>query len=406
MAGNGPAGNGQTRRKEQKSIMRKGITSIAKSWLVFNTIFVALGVLLCGCDRPKAETGGHPTIVGAALPLTGDAAVYGQALKNGIELALEEHNRAGSNKLSIIYEDDQYAPKMAVTAVQKLIQVDKVPLIIGGAGSTTAEPIISIITQNKVVLLSPCATAPSLTGASPYFFRLWPSDTYEGVVLAETAWNKLGIKKVAVLYVNAPYGQGITDVFSKRYQQLGGTIAFSESYAQNATDFRTQLTKIKAEGVPWVFLPGYVKEVSNILKQSLELGVEVRFLGVNSLYDPNLLKVAGKAAEGAIFAVQTYDADSVNPLIHRFVESYQTKYGAKPDAFAATGYDALRVVAAAIERSNSISGPELRDAMAKIKDFKGPSGHISFNANGDVNKPLQLMTVLNGQFVRFDKANP
>lgn len=353
----------------------------------------------CGKQTPPVDSG--PVKIGASLPLTGDAAVYGQALKNGIELALAEHNRSASNKLAVIYEDDQYAAKMSVTAVQKLIQIDKVPVIIGGAGSTTAEPITSIANQNKVVLLSPCATAPSLTGASPYFFRLWPSDTYEGAVLAETAWNKLGIKQVAILYVNAPYGQGITDVFSKHYQELGGTIAFSESYAQDATDFRTQLTKIKAAGVQWIFLPGYVKEVSNILKQSIELGLEVRFLGVNSLYDPNLLKVAGKAAEGAIFAVQTYDPDSTSPVIHRFVESYQTKYGAKPDAFAATGYDALRVVAAAIDRASNFSGPGIRDSMAQTKDFDGPSGRISFDSNGDVIKPLRLMGVYNGDFAPF-----
>jgi len=370
-----------------------------KAWIGIVIALVALVVVAGLVYWPKPHADG--VRIGVALPLTGDAAVYGKALKNGIELALEEHRQSGGFPVTLVYEDDQYSPKMAVSAIQKLIQVDKVPVIIGGAGSTTAEPVIPICDKNKVVLLSPCATAPSLSGASPYFFRLWPSDNYDGTVMADTAYGKLGIRKVAILYVNASYGLGITKVFSERFESLGGKVGITEAYAQGATDFRAQLTKIKSNGAEWVFVPGYVKELTNVLKQTVELGLKVKFLGVNSMHDPKLLEVAGKAAEGAVFSVPTYDAASDDPTIQRFAAAYKTKYGSEPDAFAATGYDAMRVIIEAIRSGGGHGSDDILKGMHSVKAFVGPSGTITFDDNGDVQKPLRLMTVRDGAFVRF-----
>jgi len=338
-----------------------------KVWIGISMAVLVLAVVVGLVYWPRPQADGVK--IGVALPLTGDAAVYGKALKNGIELALEEHLQSGGFPVTLVYEDDQYAPKMAVSAIQKLIQVDKVPAIIGGAGSTTAEPVIPICDKNKVVLISPCATAPSLSGASPYFFRLWPSDNYDGTVMADTAYGKLGIRKVAILYVNAPYGLGITRVFTERFESLGGKVSIAEAYAQGATDFRAQLTKIKDDGAEWVFVPGYVKELTNVLKQAVELGLKVKFLGVNSMYDPKLLEVAGKAADGAVFSVPTYDAASDDPIIKKFVIAYKAKYGSDPDAFAATGYDAMRVIIESIRSGGGNSSADILKGMHSIRNF-------------------------------------
>lgn len=368
--------------------------------IVLLVVFAVVSIALLKMkNRPNEE---NVFKIGVALPLTGDAAVYGQALKNGIELALTELQGTSRPKVRLIYEDDQYSPKFAVAAVKKLISLDKVSVIIGGAGSTTAEPIVQICGSNHVVLLSPCATAPSLSGSSPYFFRLWPSDNYDGQVMAHTAFEKLGVRKVAIFYVNAPYGQGIASVFKKQFENLGGEVSLEESYMQGATDFRLQLTKIKEDGADWVFIPGYIKEVTNILRQSVELGLTVRFIGGNSLYDPKLLELAGTAAEGAVFTIPMYDPKSDDLTIKKFVSAYKAQYGSEPDAFAATGYDALRVVLKAISLSgNGTSGEQIRQGMLQIKNFSGPNGAVTFDENGDVQKPLRLMTVKNGAFVEM-----
>jgi branched-chain amino acid transport system substrate-binding protein len=169
--------------------------------------------------------------IGVVLPLTGDAAVYGKALKNGIELALEESKKDKGVPVKLIYEDDKYVPKDSVSAVRKLISLDKVPVIIGGAGSSTAEPVTAICNRNKVVLLSPCATAPSLSNAVPYFFRMWPSDTYDGTIMADVAYNKLNAQRVDILYVNAPYGQGISQVFTEQFEKDVQAVESINSFA-------------------------------------------------------------------------------------------------------------------------------------------------------------------------------
>lgn len=341
--------------------------------------------------------------VGVALPLTGDAAVYGQAIKDGIELGAQQDTAAdGSTRISLIYEDDQGLPRQAISAIRRLIDVEHTPIIIGGAMSSTAEPIIPVIDQAKVVLLSPTATKPGLPAMSSFFFRLWPSDDYDGKVMAEAAYNDLGLRRVAILYVNVAYGVGITEVFTREFEALGGDIVSSEGYRQGATDFRTILTRIAAKNPDAIYLPGYVAEIGNILRQARELDINTRFIGVNSLYDPQLIKLAGQAAEGAVFTYPTFDVASKEASTQEFVTAFRARYGRDPDAFAAQGYDAYRIVERALKLSEALTGPSLRDALHRIGRYSGPGGTFEFDDQGDVQKPLRLMTVRNGEFVTFE----
>ncbi|SRR6266436_764737 len=369
--------------------------------VVVAVLVVVVGV--CFALRRKHRTEESSVRVGVALPLTGDAAVYGKALRNGIELALSEEN-GKEPKLSLTYEDDQGQGAQAVSAARKLIDVEKVPVIIGGAMSATAEAIIPICDSSKTVLLSPTATKPSLPHKDGYFLRLWPSDNYDGKIMAETAYKKLGLRRISILYVNVAYGVGITDVFEREFQNLGGTIVSKEGYAQGATDFRTSLTKIKASNPEAIYLPGYVAEVTQILKQAKELGLKTRFLGVNSLYDPKLMEIAGAAAEGAVFTYPTFDTKADDQVVQRFVSAYKAKYGSEPDAFAAQGYDSLRVLRAALDKSHlsPVTGSSILQALHSLGQFEGPSGKFAFDEQGDVEKPLRLLTVRDGKFVPFD----
>ncbi|MGH9194521.1 MAG: ABC transporter substrate-binding protein, partial [Acidimicrobiia bacterium] len=255
---------------------------------------MAVLLIVVAITRTPRGDGSRASLhVGVVLPLTGDAAVYGQAIKDGIELAAAHERVAGSTRITLIYEDDQGVPRQAISAVRRLIDVEHVPAIIGGAMSSTAEPIIPVSDQAHVVLLSPTATKPGLPEMSPYFFRLWPSDDYDGKVMAQASYNDLGLRRVAILYINVAYGVGITEVFTREFRALGGTIVSSEGYRQGATDFRTLLTRIASQKPDAIYLPGYVAEIGNILRQARELNIQTRFIGVNSLYDPQLIEVAG-----------------------------------------------------------------------------------------------------------------
>lgn len=354
-------------------------------------------VLLQACTPTERQ----PLNVGVILPLTGDAAVYGTALKNGIELALEETKPNLPKDLKLIYEDDQASATQALSAAQKLIDLDKVPVIIGGAMSSTAESVIPLSKEKNVVLISPTATKASLTSMGAPFFRLWPSDNYDGAIMADAAINKLGIKRVAILYVNVAYGQGIAEVFKREFESRGGQIVAMEGYNQGAKDFRTQITKLKALKPDAVYLPGYVAEIGNILRQARELEFTSRFLGATGLKDDNLIKIAGDAAEGAVLTYPTYNPESTDLTITNFVRSYKSKYGDTPDAFAAQGYDAMRVLASVIG-AGAKDANSIKQQLSKVKDYNGPGGKVTFDESGEVKKPLLLLTIQNGSFVPLE----
>ncbi|MCJ7508010.1 MAG: ABC transporter substrate-binding protein, partial [candidate division Zixibacteria bacterium] len=264
----------------------------------------------------------------------------------------------------------------------------------------TALPSVPIVDKNKVVLFSPAATTPNLSGLSRYFFRNWPSDIYDGTAMGEFAAKELNLKKIAVLYVNNEWGVAISELFGATFKKAGGQIVAMENYEQNATDFRTQLVKIVNQGPEALYIPGYLKELINLLRQMKEMRIKIRILSAYGFYDPQILEQAKDAAEGAIFTAPTYDPEKPDSAVRDFATRFQAEYGEKPDIWSAQAFDAMNIVALAI-RKGAKTGPEIRDEIAKIRNFGGVSGITSFNEKGDVEKPLRFMTVKNHKFVDY-----
>ena len=183
---------------------------------------------------------------------------------------------------------------------------------------------------------------------------------------------------------------------------IKSTIPIVEPYSLGDTDFRSQLTKIKSVNPEYIYLLGYLKELSIILKQMRELGVKSRILSAYSFYDPKLIEVAGDIAENAIFTIPAYDPDSKNQIVLDFVNKYVAMYGKKPDQFAAHAYDCIRILAKVME-GGALKGSEINIALHKSTDYQGVTGMITFSEeNGDVTKPLRLFIVKNGEFVPYN----
>ncbi len=341
--------------------------------------------------------------IGAILPLTGNMAKFGESFKRGIDLALEEINNAGGiqgKKLLVIYEDDGGEGKQAISAFRKLIALDKVQSIIGGIMSSTAMPIAPIAEKKKVVIISPTATAPALSEFKDYFFRVQPSDNYEGKVMAEFAYKQLEAENVGVFYVNNDWGKGLSEVFENEFTQLGGRISSEENYELDHTDFKTQITKIKATNPSYLYLLGYLKELSIILRQMHELGVKSRILSAYSFHDPKLLEIGGEIVENAIFTMPTYDPKSKDPVIVEFAEKYKAKYDNEPDMFTAHSYDCMKILGYVIQKG-AFTGVAISKELHKVVDYPGATGRNTFDENGDVVKPLKFFTVQNGQFTPY-----
>lgn len=351
-------------------------------------IFALIGTTGC------AKKGQEEITIGVILPLTGDGAKYGEEAKNGIELALEELKEP---KIKILYEDDQGTSSGAVSAFNKLTSSAKIPVIIGPMFSSTALAIAPLGEKNKVVILSPSASSPELTKAGDYFFRNWPSDVYEGGEMGRFAYNTLKLRRVAILSVNLDYGVGLTNVFKKVFESAEAKTLTVENYDQGATDFRTQLSKIKSLNPDGLYLPGYYAEIGLILRQARELGIKAQFLSGVGFDNPKILEIAGSAAEGVIFARPYYDPESQDSRVKRFAERFTRKYKTPPGIYAAHAYDALDILAEAIKKGG-YSADKIKAALYSIKDFSGVTGDTSFDENGDVAKPIQIMKVIDRKF--------
>jgi len=365
--------------------------------LILSTlIFLALG-----CQKAGES---NEIVLGAIMPLTGDAAIYGKNCKQGIELAVNELNSKGGlngKSIRIIYEDSQLQPKNAVTVFQKLVTVDKVLAIIGPLASSCAMATAPIANKTNVISFSPGASTPKLTDAGPYVFRNWQSDALEAIIMAKYALEK-GWQKFAVFYVNNDFGIALKDYFKKTIEEKGGKILVMESFEQGQTDFKTQITKIKYSKPDAVYLLSYPQQTPNIVNQMKSLNVISNIMGVAAMEDPTLIEIAGKNAEGILYTIAKPLSDD-DPLRKKFMENYEKKFGEKPGLISDTGYDAVYILNKAIKNIKEINGKAIQQALSEIKEYNGASGQMSFDDNGDVIKPLGIKTVEGGKFIWIDK---
>lgn len=367
-------------------------------------LIVVLGVLFVfpsGCSKKRSEA--KEIKIGAILPLTGSAAPYGVNAKRGIELALAEINAKGGIEgasLVVIYEDSRTDPKEAVAALNKLFSLHGVRFIIGDINSSGVLAMAPIAEKNKIILLSPGASNPKISDAGEYIFRNWHSDALEGEIGAKYAFSKMNWKKAAVLYVDAAYGVGLAETFRKVFQNVGGEIAAFEAYAQDATDMRSQISKIIAAKPNGLYLPGWPKEMAVVLKQLKELGSEIPILSAQGFDDPSILKLSANAAEGVIFSVPE-TPDPNNEIVKSFNENYRIRYSQEPGVCSASGYDALRIFAYAINKVGD-DIEQVQKIIASLKDFPGADGPITFDEHGDLLKPFSFKVVKNGKFTSID----
>jgi len=359
-------------------------------------IYVFCLVLLCSffeCDKgtlnkqakPEEQSSDSQIIkLGAIMALTGDLASYGKRVKDGMDLAMDEVNASdgiSGKKLEIIYEDNQGKPDQAVNAFKKLVDVDKVPLVLGPMLSSESLATAPIAEEKKVVQLSTLAGTIKLKDAGDYVFRLFASDEFQGVYLADVAINQFSSKKAAIVYVNNAYGQGIRDVIKRHYVDKGGKIVAEEAVTEGGTDFNTQVTKIKNQNPDLVFGLTYYNEGGPLLAQLKQQGVEVPVLGGDAWFGP-MAQTAGSAESMLVFSSIAFGPEYKNvEKMQEFIEHFKSRYGSVPDSYSATGYDAVYAAKLSIEKAG-LSPEKIKEALYKV-EFHGALGHVVFNENGD-----------------------
>lgn len=362
--------------------------------------FLTLAVYGCvlsinSCTEKRAEI----IKIGAMLPLSGDAAQYGEWGKNGISLAADEINSKGGingNKIEVVYEDDAADPKKGVSAVNKLISIDKVNVLIGPIPSAVTLAIAPICEKNEVVVLS-SSSNPTITHSGDYIFRNWPSDDFEGLAMAQYA-IKMKFNRIAVFHINNEYGLGIAKVFKEQYLKLGGSVLITETFMQGSSDMRSLLTKIRSYNPDAIYLIGHTKENGHIVKQARDMDIKSQILGTVGIEGTDFLNIADERAEGVIYTAPAFDPDSQYPEVKTYQDAYIIKYGRKSEIFAATAYDALNIIALMIQKYGN-DPDKIKAGLYALKNYPGVSGVTSFDENGDVVKPVIFKTVKNKQYI-------
>lgn len=339
--------------------------------------------------------------IGAEMPLTGYATAYGEDAKRGVELAVDEANAAGGirgKKVEVIFEDDGGIGKMGVAATQKLITVDKVPVIIGGMMSAATLPAAPICRENKVALIATIMSHPELTSPGGYIYRIANSDVVISNVEAKFVYNVLKLRKAAGLVAQTEHGTRVQKGAKERFEKLGGLWLSSDTFPQGTSDFRTQLTKLKDRNPEALFVVATHKEGAAMLRQMVELAVKPVVVATGMFDDPNIVELAGKASEGVYFSVEAAISEEVKKKEREFVEKFQAKFGKKPAIMAKRYYDATMLALHAIKTGGE-TGPEIDKALARTKDLVGVTGIITFNEIGDRINPMTLRKIEGGKFV-------
>jgi branched-chain amino acid transport system substrate-binding protein len=326
------------------------------------------------------------------LPLTGDGATFGVAASNGARLAVDLFNRdAGGQAARWIAEDSRGEPAAAASAARKLIDVDGVNALVGDVTSAGTHALVPIATAARLPLLSPAASDPTLSGASPFFARTWPSDLFEAGEIANYARSR-GYRRVAAVYSNDDYGTGFFNAFRSA---LGAdAIALDLPFPANAGDFRAVVERIRRAGPDAVLLVSLPERARLFLSQLAEAGGSLPILATASIEDPQV--AALPIAENIVFESPA-PVSARSPARRAFEEAYRRAYNAAPPVLADTAFDCTRLLA---EAHRADPRPDAMMAWIKRRrDYDGASGMLSFQPSGDVVKPYRLKRGRAGQFV-------
>jgi branched-chain amino acid transport system substrate-binding protein len=356
----------------------------------------------------QPDTG--PIVIGHYGSMSGDQATFGNSTDNGIKLAIKERNAKGGvkgRKIELVTLDTAGKQTEAATVVTRLINDHKVVAILGEVASSLSLAAAPKAQEAQIPMISPSSTNPDVTAVGDYIFRVCFVDAFQGYVTAKFARENLKAEKAAILYDQAQaYSSGLGKDFEKAFTEMGGKIVTTQAYTGGNRELSSQLQEIKTSGADVVFLPGYYSDVGTILRKAKDSGIKAPFLGGDGWDSEELPKIAGDAVNGHYFA-NHYSPEETRPEVVSFVESYKKdNNGAIPDGLAALGYDAAHVLFDAMERAPSLAGPDLRDAIAATKDFKGVSGTFSINEDRNAEKSAVIIEYKDGKQTLAARVEP
>ncbi|ATF64953.1 MULTISPECIES: ABC transporter substrate-binding protein [Streptococcus] len=344
--------------------------------------------------------------IGFNFEETGDVASYGTAEQKGAKLAVDEINKAGGvdgKQIEVTDKDNKSELSEASTVSTNLVTQAKVNTIIGPATSGGTGAAITNAAKASVPLITPSGTQDDLTKGQDYLFRTTFIDSFQGKILSKYVTDNLKAKKVVLYYDNSSdYAKGIAKAFQEEYK---GEIVATETFASKDTDFQAALTKFKGKDFDALVVPGYYTEAGKIVNQARGIGIDKPIVGGDGFNSEEFISQATPAAATNVYYVSGYSTSGdMTAKAKKFLEAYKAKYNEEPSMFSALAYDSVYMVAEASKGAkNSV---DIKENLAKLKDFEGVTGSITMDKNHNPVKSALMIGLKDGKVDTVETVKP
>jgi branched-chain amino acid transport system substrate-binding protein len=351
------------------------------------SILLMLATLLVSCGGGASSTGNEPIKIGVIYNVTGGQASLDVPSYNGAKLAAQEINAAGGvlgRQIEIVFYDGKTDATTIGNAATQLVESDKVVAMMGFSDSDMTLAAAPIAAKAGIVFVTSGATSPKLPDQVPDYLFLAPfGDNVQAAAGAEYAYNTLNYKAVYLLTdQGTEYTTLLSKYFKERFTELGGQVVLDDTYQMGDKDFSAQITRVKGAATPpdFLYIAAQPDDIGTIVKQFRDSGIDLDIMGGDGYDTPLLVQIPGAGATNIYFTTHSLmDATLGTDPIKAFIENYTTEYGNPPEnAFAALGYDTMRLIADAIKRANSADPKAIHDALVVTKDFPGITGQLTY----------------------------
>ncbi|HPF43784.1 MAG TPA: ABC transporter substrate-binding protein [Syntrophomonadaceae bacterium] len=387
-----------------------------RRYVTIVALIVALSMLAVGCGGAAdkgADSDKEPAAdvikIGVYEPLTGTNAAGGQMTVEGIKLANQLYPEVLGKKVELVVVDNKSEKQEAANAVERLISKEKVNVIIGSYGSSLSMAGGPVALDAKVPVIGCSPTNPAVTLDNDYYFRVCFIDPFQGTVMSNYATGTLGAKTAAIIQdVQQDYSVGLSSYFEKAFKATNGdaSIVAKVNYNTGDKDFSAQLTEVKSKNPDVIFAPGNFLECGILVAKARELGITVPILGGDTWEAEEFLNQVTQYKD-IYFSTHFTAEEPVTEVSTTFLDEFKKAYPDKEvNAFAALGFDTYILALDAMEKAGSADSVAIRDALAATKDFKGATGIITLDENGDATKTAVIKKVMDGKFVYEAKVDP
>ncbi|HHU13033.1 MAG TPA: ABC transporter substrate-binding protein [Clostridiaceae bacterium] len=385
---------------------------------VFLALIMVFGVVAIGSPATVEAADEKVIKIGVFEPVTGEnggggfqellGIRYGHELFPTVEIDGEEY------QIELIEVDNKSDRTEAASAVQTLL-AQNVSVVIGSYGSGVSIAAGELFNDAQVPAIAPSATNPQVTFDNDFYFRVCFLDPFQGSVMAQFAKEEGATKAAVITQLGDDYSAGLGNFFLRAFEEGGGEIVANEQFQTNQTDFKAILTNIKAVEPDVIFAPSSITTAPLLIKQARELGIEATIMAGDTWENQSIIDNAGAEAEGVCVSTFFDENDTDNPAAKDFVEGFKEFLNAEEEyltknggdgvaAVSALGYDAYCVAVEAIKAANSTDSVAIRDALVDLVYEDGVTGSISFDENGDANKDMAYIKIVEDGTFKFLKT--